>query len=91
MSRVRVKLKAPRTRRGFPTAPPATSSRTLRVWGWWRYMKASATTTPASRATAATWSTSSRVMASGFSHSTCLPARAARTVHSAWKAFGTGT
>ena len=34
---------------------------------------------------------STAVHASGFSHSTCLPASAAFTVHSAWRLLGSGT
>ncbi len=53
-------------------------------------MKASASTTPFSRAAASMASTSATVSASGFSQSTCLPARAARIVHSACRWFGSG-
>ena len=42
----------PRTNRTAPIAPPSTSSLTFSVCGWWRYMNASASTTPLSRAAA---------------------------------------
>ena len=48
-------------------------------------MNASITTTPASRPAASMRSASTAVMASGFSHRTCLPALAAAIVHSAWR------
>ena len=53
-------------------------------------MNASISSTPA-RSHAATISrASAALIASGFSHSTCLPAAAARCVHSAWRWLGSG-
>ena len=53
-------------------------------------MNASMSRTPSASATATIRSASAAVMASGFSHRTCLPARAAAIVHSAWRWFGSG-
>ena len=53
-------------------------------------MKASIMTTPAARqASTISWA-SAAVMPSGFSHRTCLPARAAAIVHAACRWFGRG-
>ncbi len=53
-------------------------------------MKASISATPASRQAAIMPAASRASIASGFSHSTCLPASAARRVHSAWRWLGRG-
>ena len=67
--------------------PPA-ARLTRACWGWWRYMNASISSTPASEQAAAIRSTSAARRLSGFSQRTCLPAAAARIVHSACSAFG---
>ena len=67
-----------------PIAPSATSSSTSRVCGWKRYMNASTRQLPVSRATSTMVITWPLLGASGFSHSTCLPARSARIVRAAW-------
>ncbi len=54
-------------------------------------MNASIRRTPASAAAAAIFRTSAAFMAMGFSHRTCFPARAARTLHSLCRLFGRGT
>ena len=53
-------------------------------------MNASISATPARSQPAIIVSASAAVIASGFSHSTCLPAAAARSVHSAWRWLGSG-
>ena len=53
-------------------------------------MNASIRWTPAASAASIIRSASAAVSASGFSHRTCLPARAAAIVHSAWRWFGSG-
>ena len=53
-------------------------------------MNASIRTTPAASHARLHPSASAAVIASGFSHRTCLPARAAAIVHSAWRWFGSG-
>ena len=53
-------------------------------------MNASIRRTPSPRQTSTIRSASAAVIASGFSHRTCLPARAAAIVHSAWRWFGSG-
>ena len=53
-------------------------------------MNASMSSTPAASHAAAIRSASAAVIARGFSHRTCLPARAAAIVHSAWRWFGSG-
>ncbi len=53
-------------------------------------MYASNSSTPAASQAAAMAAASAAVHASGFSHSTCLPASAALTVHSAWRLLGRG-
>ena len=53
-------------------------------------MNASISATPARSQAAIISSASATLMASGFSHSTCLPAAAARRVHSAWRWLGSG-
>ena len=53
-------------------------------------MNASMSATPSARQTSTIRSASAAVRASGFSHRTCLPARAAAIVHSAWRWFGSG-
>ena len=73
-----------------PIRPDATSSRTATHDGWRRYMNASIRWTPAARHASTIRSASAAVSASGFSHRTCLPARAAAIVHSAWRWFGSG-
>ena len=73
-----------------PIRPEATSSRTATQDGWRRYMNASMSATPSVRQTSTIRSASAVVRASGFSHRTCLPARAAAIVHSAWRWFGSG-
>ena len=73
-----------------PIRPLATSSRTATQDGWWRYMNASIRWTPAASAASIIRSASAAVSASGFSHRTCLPARAAAIDHSAWRWFGRG-
>src|SRR5207253_2486695 len=77
-----------RTKLGSPIAPSFNSSRTRACWGWWRHMKASISSTPAARHAPAMRSASAAVRANGFSHSTCLPAFAARIVHSACRLLG---
>ena len=69
-------------------ARSARSRSTACVSGWCRYMNASAATRDARVAAASIRSTSSTVSASGFSHSTCLPASSARTVHSTCRLLG---
>ena len=73
-----------------PIRPDATSSRTATHDGCWRYMNASISSTPASAQASTIVCASPAVSASGFSHSTCLPARAAAIVHAAWRWFGSG-
>ena len=73
-----------------PMAPARTSSWARNQSGWRRYMKASISATPASRQAAIMPAASRASIASGFSHSTCLPASAARRVHSAWRWLGRG-
>ena len=51
-------------------------------------MNASIRRTPGASAASTIRSASAAVMASGFSHRTCLPAAAAAIVHSAWRWFG---
>ena len=53
-------------------------------------MNASIKATPASRQASIMRVASLASTASGFSHSTCLPAAAARSVHSAWRWLGSG-
>ena len=53
-------------------------------------MNASISSTPASRHASIMPTTSATSSPSGFSHSTCLPAAAARSVHSAWRWLGNG-
>jgi hypothetical protein len=65
-----------------PIAPSVTSRRARRVWGWWRHMKPSTTTRPAASAVSKQRAASLGLAANGFSHSPCLPAWRARTVHS---------
>ena len=50
--------------------------------------KASKSSTPASRQAATIRRPSAAVTARGFSQNTCLPARAAARVHSAWSELG---
>ncbi len=76
------------TVQSLPTAPPSTSSRTLAVCGWWRYMNASVSTRPLASAAANASSTSAALREYGFSQSTCLPAASARIVHSWCMPFG---
>jgi hypothetical protein len=70
--------------------PDATISRATTHDGWWRYMNASISATPARSAAAIIVSASAAVSASGFSHRTCLPASAAAIAHGAWRWFGSG-
>ena len=65
------------TCRTSPIAPAETSSSTRRKRGWCRYMKASASSTPARLASSTTTIACAWFTASGFSTSTCLPARTA--------------
>ncbi len=74
----------------LPISPDATSSATACQEGWRRYMKASISVTPSALATSIMRWASSAVRASGFSHRTCLPARAAAIDHSACRWFGSG-
>ncbi len=53
-------------------------------------MNASISSTPASRQASTMPCASSAVIASGFSHSTCFPARAAAIVHRACRWLGSG-
>ena len=53
-------------------------------------MNASISVTPSALATSIMRWASSAVRASGFSHRTCLPARAAAIDHSACRWFGSG-
>ncbi len=53
-------------------------------------MNASISRTPSVAQTSSIRSASAAFMASGFSHRTCFPARAAAIVHSAWRWFGSG-
>ena len=72
-----------------PISPDATSSATACQDGWRRYMKASMSVTPSASARRRSCArASSAVRASGFSHRTCLPARAAAIAHSACRWFG---
>ena len=64
--------------------------RTATQLGCSRYMNASIRTTPASSQAAIIRSASRTVVASGFSHRTCLPAAAAAIVHSACRWMGSG-
>ena len=69
--------------------PDATSSRTAIHDGCWRYMNASISRTPGlARRRRPCACASAAVIASGFSHSTCLPARAAAIVHSRVEVVG---
>ena len=61
-----------------PIVPSVTSSWTRVHNGWTRYMNASMRTTPARRQPSIIPAASAVSSASGFSHSTCLPASAAR-------------
>ena len=51
---------------------------------------ASITTSPEAEAACATCAASSAFDANGFSHSTCLPAAMARSVHGPCSEFGSG-
>jgi hypothetical protein len=51
-------------------------------------MKASISSRPACSAASKASSASAAVRASGFSHSTCLPASSARIDHGTWSEFG---
>jgi hypothetical protein len=51
---------------------------------------ASMTTRPAASVASATRSASAALDANGFSHSTCLPAAIARSVHGACSELGSG-
>ena len=73
-----------------PIRPDATSSRTATHDGWRRYMNASISRTPSASQASTIRSASAAVIASGFSHRTCLPARAAAIVHSACRWLGSG-
>ena len=75
-------VNAARTLRSAPMAPSATNARANRVWGCQRYISASTHSRSAAAAASKLAATSASLTASGFSHSTCLPARSARTVHS---------
>ncbi len=88
---LRRKVKALRIAFGSPISPERTIATTRSVRGWKRYMKASMSRTPCSSAAAAISSHSAASSASGFSHRTCFPARAARIVHSRWRLLGSGT
>ena len=78
------------TARSSPIRPDITSSLTASHVGWSRYMNASISRTPASSHAAIMRSASAASIASGFSHSTCLPAPAAAIVHGACKSLGSG-
>ncbi len=54
-------------------------------------MNASMSTRPARSAAAKARSAAAAVRASGFSHSTCLPASSARIDHGACRALGSAT
>ncbi len=71
-------------------APERTNRTASTQVGWWRYMKASASFTPSSAQAAAISVACDAETASGFSHNTCLPARAALIVHSACRSLGSG-
>ena len=64
-----------------PMMPDLISSTSRSVCGCSRYMKASPRNVPALRAACIMASASNAVSASGFSHSTCLPASAALIAH----------
>ena len=77
----------PRTCRMVPSRPEATSRRASATAGVRRYVKPTIERTPrwaADAAAAAIASASSTVLASGFSHMTCLPASSAAIAISAW-------
>ena len=76
--------------RRLPIRPDATSSRTPSHDGCSRYMKASINRTPSAAQARTISSPSATVIASGFSHRTCLPARAAAIVHAACSWLGSG-
>ena len=78
------------TARSSPIRPESTSFRTASHMGCNRYMNASIRRTPAAPHASIMRSASAAVIAKGFSHSTCLPARAAAIVHSACRWFGSG-
>ena len=59
-------------------------------WAWNGKTNASQSRVPVSWATASTARVSASVPHSGFSHSTGLPARRARVVHSACSPLGSG-
>ena len=75
-----------RTTRSEPTRGSSSTSRS--ACGWWRHMNASASTRPAASAASKARSTASTERASGFSHSTCLPASSARIDHSTCMELG---
>ena len=73
-----------------PMRPEATDARTASQVGWSRYMNASISRTPSASQASIIRSASAVVVARGFSHRTCLPARAAAIVHSACRWLGSG-
>jgi len=84
------KLKAPSTCTSVPIAPAATSSLARCHCGWWTTMKPSAASLPEALRAAIRRSISGARSAIGFSHSTCLPARSAFSVHSTCRWLGSG-
>ena len=73
-----------------PMRPEATRLLTASQVGWSRYMNASISSTPSASQAWIIRSASAAVVARGFSHRTCLPARAAAIVHSACRWLGSG-
>ena len=69
-----------RTASGRPIAPSSSKRLIVRSVGAFRMWWSIASTTPADSHAAIIARASSSVVAIGFSHSTCLPARAAATV-----------
>ena len=70
-----------------PRVPSATAVRSASTAGEKCTGKAVMSTTPTSRQAATMASASATVVASGFSHSTCTPRRAASSTRSLWCAF----
>ena len=80
----------PVTTRRSPSAPDCASSFARSHCGCERAMNASPITTPVRSRTSSSWRASAAVRPIGFSHSTCLPASAARIDHGTCRWFGSG-
>lgn len=70
--------------------PDRTKSRACSHWGWHRTRKASWIRTPAESRASIRVSASPAFNATGFSHSTCLPALAAAIESGTCRWFGSG-